>query len=115
MENFIKNLQFIFKPSYWLMNEPYNSDLDLFINELLDKHEFENVRNCTAILGGITMWIANIPYSCMMPYENMIKPNIRPSRLTIQKGLRKLKKVKNRVDDREEIEYIKRLRAKTNP
>ena len=88
MKKFILGLQFIFKPNYWLIYGEYNNTWDKILNKLLDENDFVNIGEYTAELGGVTIWIANIPYACMMPYN---KTFIRPSRLTIQRGVRKLK------------------------
>lgn len=87
---FILNLQFIFKPSYWIMNEKYDKYIDELMNHLIDTYDFTEISDCRAKLGKIEIWIESRPYSCMMPYDKSFK--YRPSRLTIQKGIRKLKK-----------------------
>ena len=81
-----KNLQFLFKPSYWNMNYPYNQQIDIFINYLLDNYEIESVDvgEYTVQIGGFTIWIANIPYaSCRLRDHEL--SNYRPSRLTIKR------------------------------
>ena len=88
MKKFLINLQFIFRPSYWLMLRPYNKDIDKIMNHLLDEHEFSNIGEFTAFLGDVEIWIMNRPSNCMMPYEFVYK--YRPSRLTILRGINKL-------------------------
>lgn len=88
MKNFIKKIQFVFMPNYWFMNELFSKEVDRFMCELLDKHDFTNIGSCTAMLGGVEIWIANKPYSCMCPYSSGI--SCRPSRQTIRRGLEKL-------------------------
>lgn len=84
MKDFIKNLQFIFRTAFWLMNEPFNKEWDKKLNELLDKHEFTEKSKYTAKLGNYTIWIKNYPYSCFMPYsESEGTAPFRASRLTI--------------------------------
>lgn len=90
LHTFILNLQFIFKPSYWIMNKPYDKYTDEIMNHLIDTHDFLEIDYCTAKLGKVEIWIENRPYSCMMPYDQVLE--FRPSRLTIHKGIRKLKK-----------------------
>lgn len=89
MKKFFLNLQFIFMPNYWIMNEPYCKQLDQKISDLLDKEDFKYIDNYTAKLGNLTIWIENQPYACMMPYQ--LKFTCRPSRLTIKRGLKKLR------------------------
>lgn len=84
-------------PSYWIMNDVYSKEMDNFISSLLDKYDFEKITNYTAMLGKTEIWIGNQPYSCMMPYDlKCTYQNVRPSRLTIKRGLKKLKKAKEK-------------------
>ncbi|HRN79996.1 MAG TPA: hypothetical protein PKY29_04555 [Ferruginibacter sp.] len=92
----VLNLQFIFKPKYWLMNKRYNKKVDEIMNQLLDKYDFTKITDYTAFLGDTQIWIANAPYSCMYPYKFGYESRYRPSRLTIQKGLRKLQEIKDK-------------------
>lgn len=93
MKNFILSLQFIFKPSYWIMNRDYSKVMDEFMNDLFDNYTFTDFNSYTARLSGIEIWITNRPYACMFPYSMMhTELSCRPSRLTIQKGIRKYKK-----------------------
>ena len=95
MKKFFQNLLFIFQPSYWLMNEKYNKDTDDLMNYLLDNFTFKSLGSeQIAQLGPFKIWIGNRPYSCMMPFDPCVrlKGSGRPSRLTIQKGIKKLKK-----------------------
>lgn len=87
---FIKSLQFIFKPSYWVLNHDYNAMWDITLNHLLDKYNFTMIDEFTAKLGDTIIWVRNQPYATMRPYSsNWIIP-IRPSRLTIKRAINKL-------------------------
>ena len=79
------------------MNEPYSEATDKIISDLLDNYEFTEISpsGCTVKLGTTWIWVGNIPYSCMYP-ERL--SNSRPSRLTIQKGVRKFLKVKTELE-----------------
>jgi len=111
MIKFLLGLQFIFRPDYWVMNNSYSKELDKFMNDLLDNYEFESINEYTAKLGGITIWISNVPYAAMIPYEREIHNlDIRPSRLTIKKGLKKLKNTKK--DTKKTKKDIKREKIK---
>ena len=92
LKNFFLNLQFIFKPWYWVMNEHYSKDMDIHMNELMDKYTFTEYKYYTAYLGNIVIWVTNAPYACIVPWNGKIDKTGRPSRLTIQRGIRKLKK-----------------------
>ena len=89
-QQFILNLQFIFKPRYWVMNYEYSPKWDKKLNELLDKHTFDESKdnNHTALLGTVYIWIENHPYASFMPYADTFKgkAKFRPSRLTIQRA-----------------------------
>lgn len=113
MKNFILSLQFIFKPSYWDMLYPYNEHWDKKLNELLDKYDFTEINNHTAKLGDNLIWIGNQKYACMELYNGYIDRRFRASRLTIQRGLKKLNKA---IEDRDnkkmklEIDYINKIK-----
>ena len=92
LKNFFLNLQFIFKPWYWVMNEHYSKDMDIHMNELMDKYTFTEYNYYTAYLGDNVIWVTNAPYGCIVPWNGKIDKTGRPSRLTIQRGIRKLKK-----------------------
>lgn len=89
MWKFILNLQFLFMPHYWIMNDEYSKELDEYMSNLIDSNNFKIISEYRALLGGVEIWIENRPYSCMMPY-NMKTHGVRASRLTIKKGLDKL-------------------------
>ena len=89
-KRFILNLQFIFKPRYWVMNYEYSPKWDKELNKLLNEHTFDESKDngYTAFLGGMYIWIANHPYASFMPYGTKFKgkARFRPSRLTIQRA-----------------------------
>lgn len=86
MKYFIKSLQFIFKPHYWIMNKPFNDKWDKKLNLLMNEYNFEYISGYTARLGGYEIWVENHPYSSFTLYP---KAYYRPSRLTIQKAMKK--------------------------
>lgn len=88
MKEFILSLKFIFKPSYWVMNENYNPAIDKIMSKLIDNHDLVIIDSYTAKLGDHTIWIANQPYCCFYFYPKKLSG--RPSRLTIEKGIKKL-------------------------
>jgi len=111
----LRNLQFIFKPQYWLMNYPYNVEVDKIVNELLDNHELTNwhpemdakefilllsiprfSQKCTAKLGKVTIWVENRPYASARLYGTQLE-NYRPSRLTIKRLLKKFYELRDSV------------------
>jgi|GEM_PF-2800259 hypothetical protein len=81
MKDFIKNLQFIFRPSFWLMLIPFNKQWDDKLNELLNNHKFTNIDHHNADLGNARIWIENYPYCCFWLRKGIQR--YRPSRLTI--------------------------------
>lgn len=94
MKKLLSNLQFIFKPSYWLMNERYSKLHDDELNRLMDKYKFTRINGYTAYLGNTEIWISNFPYGVGI---RSVCQRSRPSRLTIQKMNSKL--IKDALDD----------------
>lgn len=94
----LRNLQFIFKPMYWSMNYPYNAEVDKIVGELLDKYELTDLdsQECTCKLGKATIWVENRPYASARLYGTKLE-NFRPSRLTIQRLLKRFYKLKYQV------------------
>lgn len=101
MYNFILNLQFIFRPTYWMMNYKYSKEWNITLNELLDNHRFTNIDEHHAQLGPALIWISNVPYGCMCTDPLFTKhstkeyspkyQSVRPSKLTILRCLKRLK------------------------
>ncbi len=84
MIRFIKSLQFIFKPKYWLTQYPYCARLDKEINRLLDEGvKFTNIGWYTADLGHLEdIWISGYPFSYGKLWEQYY---YQPSRLTMKR------------------------------
>tara|TARA_R110002020_G_scaffold113236_2_gene260262 strand:- start:7496 stop:7933 length:438 start_codon:yes stop_codon:yes gene_type:complete len=93
MKDFFRNLQFIFKPNFWFMNDPYDKDWDDEFNVLLDEHTFSNIDEYTAKLGDTKIWISNYPFACFK--KGFV--NKRPSRLTILRAKKLLDRDKLRA------------------
>ena len=111
MITFLKELQFLFMPHYWLMNNPYNKQVDEFINHLLDNYEFTNITSHTATLGNIELWTANHPYSSMNLHgHGSTLDNYRPSRLTIKKAKHKLEQTKSGGDNSKVSQELNKLK-----
>lgn len=85
----LKNLKYIFYPSYWIMINHYNEEWDKKINELMDNNKFIITSQETARLWNIEVWIANHPYASFSPF-NPIDSRIRPSRSTIDRAFNKI-------------------------
>lgn len=96
MLTLLKNLQFIFRPSFWFMNEPYCPIHDMRINKLMDKHKFTNHNKFGAYLGDTDIWMANYPYAVGI-YE--LHNVSRPSRLTIIRMRKKASEDLSMEDD----------------
>lgn len=104
------NLQFIFKPTYWLMNYPYNKEVDKIINELLDKYEMTDLdsNRATVKLGNATIWVENRPYASGRLYNTELAC-YRPSRLTIKKVLERFNVLRNKVNMEIVEDYLRGL------
>ena len=109
MKEFILNLQFIFRPNFWFMNNEYNKVLDELFNVLLDKYDFKDVNYHTARLGEYTIWIANYPYGSMV-IDDILLYRYRPSRLTILRAKNKLKGLEKDVLE----DYKKAIKKEKN-
>ena len=102
------SLQFIFKPSYWLMNYPYSKEVDKIILELLKDNEFTDyctATKATANLGKAVIWVENRPYASIR-LDGTCLEKYRPSRLTVLKALNKLKKLDERESSIESTNYL---------
>lgn len=87
--NAIKSLKFLFRPSYWIMISSYSREWDAKLNQLMDEHSFEKGNGFRATLGSYIVWTTNHPYGSFTPYAQGL-PEVRPSRLTIERAYRKL-------------------------
>jgi len=101
--NFLKSLQFIFKPNYWFMRNKYDPFIDELILGCLERYKFVKINKHTAKLGPIVLWIDNRPYGAIRLYPDcLLSVNTenkygRPSRLTIKKSLKELEKVEKEL------------------
>ena len=87
--DFFISLKFLFKPKYWMMNNPYSKEWDQQLNQLMEEHHFTDIGACTAQLGEHLIWISNYPYSTFTPYDTGMS-DFRASRLTITRARKKL-------------------------
>jgi len=73
----------------------YSKEVDELINDLLDNFQFTDYDCYTAKLGGVVIWIGvdTVPFASMTIYNQTYNIRVlgRPSRLTIHRGLKKLK------------------------
>ena len=86
LEKQIRSLQFMFRPRFWMMNDPFSQEWDDKLNQLMDKFEPKygkpnsiDGQIHTVSFNGNVVWIQNYPYAYATPYP----VDIRPSRLTI--------------------------------
>ncbi len=98
MRKILDTLIFIFNPIWHIMLGKYDEKWDKEFNKLLSNYRFTEIGNHTANLNGKIIWIANYPYGC---FESNInndnfggQSRLRPSRFTIIKAMRQLKKDK---------------------
>jgi len=128
ISTFIQNLQFLFKPKYWIMLGTYDKEWDIKLNELAKEHSFKSEagkysdRICYVSLNGVHMWVGNFPYSFLSEisiksiytysdgdrsifYEFQdSETQSRPSRLTIHKLTKKLLADLNMKDTKLKLE-----------
>lgn len=89
MTNLKDFFYFLFRPSFWIMLNPYDQAWDQKLNELLDKYPFSLLSPHTAQLGDVVVWISNYPYSTFRPYGDL-SLMVRPKRRTILKARKQL-------------------------
>jgi len=105
MKNFLKKIGekifFIINPSFWFMNYGYSKEWDVTLNFLLDNSEllFYDFSYGTIDFKWkektISVWVNNYPYAYGTQYKKGIDRNYRPSRHTILKLSRFVKKMKD--------------------
>ena len=79
---------FIFRPDYWIMNDPFNKEWDNELKQLLLRYSFTNIGSHYATLGDTNIWIGNHPYAAFTNERD----DKRPSRLTIWRAKKLLDK-----------------------
>lgn len=87
------SLWVLINPNYWLMNYSYSKDWDNELNRLMNEHTFINIDEFTAKLGDRIIWITNYPFASFREYIGMYSTK-RPSKKTIYKAMKKLKRDK---------------------
>lgn len=104
IENILLNIYFISSPKWWIMNHPFNKELDELLISKINNYEITDLNGYTCKIGGIEVWIKNYPYAYGRIYNglngdlthNQIVSSIRPSRSTIFKLKRKVDKYKEK-------------------
>lgn len=85
---------------------PYNNEWDKIFSELLDKHDFAEITTYTAKLDNVGLWIGNIPYSCMNPYDGLNEMKVRPSRVNIIRAIKKLNNQLKEIESKKIAELL---------
>lgn len=70
----------LFRPSFWLLNNPYSAQWDRILNASLEKHGVVLIDNYHARVGDLTIWIRNYPYhfACLtLPSGKQVRPSVR--------------------------------------
>lgn len=76
----LSSLKYLFKPSYWIMLNKYNSQIDAFVLNALNKNEITLLDKYYCNVSGKKFWIRNYPYN----FGNPVGIDFRPSRRTIE-------------------------------
>lgn len=90
-------------PSFWTMNYPYDKEWDRKVKELFDSGDIEIEDFFYARVGGQKLWYKNYPYASfnkdtdLFEYVVSGKNSVRPSRLTIYRGMKAIKEEARRV------------------
>lgn len=81
----LSDLKYVFKPRFWLMNNPYSHSWDKHLNEFMDSGQKISRRcNYLVSINNVHVWISNYPYAFARPFIPY-KIDIRPSRRTIER------------------------------
>lgn len=101
----IKNIQFLFRPKFWLMNYSFSKYWDRDLNFLIDNASpkllrggLENDYYYIVFNDKVKVWIKNYPYAYGRVSDYSLfggTINMRPSRLTILK----LRKLENKLKE----------------
>ena len=100
--NKIKSLKYLFKPDFWRMLYPYSKEWDYELTRAMDKYSFKlvyyfdgkSIDRYVAQVGPHIVWVKNYPFLAFSPEKRTLKKfgEVRPSRLTIERAYKKLKK-----------------------
>lgn len=92
MKKFLISIQFLFRPSFWIMNHRYNKCWDDFISYIIDNgikptviDEFSMVVHVDGdtTSDGVSVWLENYPYAYGTSYSRGGGVRARPSRYNI--------------------------------
>ena len=94
----LENLQFLFKPKYWILTYFYNEEVDKIINELLDNNKLVPSIDSQYIykLGKANLLIVQYGIQISVSLYGTSIDRYRPSRLTIKRTLDKVAVLKDR-------------------
>jgi hypothetical protein len=100
-------------PDYWLRNYPYSREWDAKLNLLLDTEHFIPIDEFTAVLGGVTVWVAGHPYASFRPYMYRV-PSVQPRRVTVARAHAQLlsdslSHVGHLMNEQEEIAELEKM------
>lgn len=101
LKNAILSLQFVFRPSYWIMTDKYSHDWDKLLNELLDAYPVVLTERNYIVLGEIQVSVyPEAPrLTGIYCFEGLLH-GYRPSRLTIKRLIKMYLKA---VEDRDYV------------
>jgi len=99
----IKSLKYLFKPDFWIMAFPYSEEWDYELTRAMGKYSFrliyypdgKTIDRYRAQIGPHIVWIENYPFAVFSPGKKNVEKKfgiVRPSRLTIERAYKKLKK-----------------------
>lgn len=91
---FLKEFTFaIFSPTFWIVDGQFSRDYDNWLLDQIKTGKFAEMGTHTAKIGGVTLWVANHPFSSFGVYkygDSPILKSLRCSRLTKMLAYRKL-------------------------
>ena len=85
MNRLYETIWVICHPHFWVMNNPYCEEWDKMFMDLVENGKIESIDRYDVTIDGVKIWIANYPYSCCTHGD------VRPSRVNIYLGMKKIK------------------------
>lgn len=101
-------LRVLTTPGCWIQLNPYSPEWEHDLRKLMAEHRFTEIRECTTMLGPLSIWIENHPYSSFRPYKSFeYDDRVRPRRITVLEAMDKLERDRPMTQKTTWREYIR--------
>lgn len=86
----IKDVWLVFRhPTCWVRCEPTCKTWDAYLRSLIGRYQFSEIKQHTAQLGPVTLWISNHPYASFTPELKFYPVPSRATAIRLGKKLRR--------------------------